>query len=153
LCFTMCFTICSCISPDLDGNRGTTKMCPERPVLVCSDLDGYRAPKMKHRPHTCLLRHFWRASKPVQISPFDCPSLRKDRAKSRPKYRSTTSRAPAPCPHRISQHQAHVLHPAGCLSLRPGARQATAPHIQAPRRGCDLEDAYITVSRVTPRAV
>jgi hypothetical protein len=26
----ICFTICLCISPDLDGNRGTTKMCPER---------------------------------------------------------------------------------------------------------------------------
>jgi hypothetical protein len=26
------FTICSFISPDLDGNRGTTKMCPERPT-------------------------------------------------------------------------------------------------------------------------
>jgi hypothetical protein len=22
-CFTICFTICLCISPDLDGNRGT----------------------------------------------------------------------------------------------------------------------------------
>jgi hypothetical protein len=32
----ICFTICLFISPDLDGNRGTstiiTKMCPERPT-------------------------------------------------------------------------------------------------------------------------
>jgi hypothetical protein len=30
--YEVCFTICLCISPDLDGNRGTTKMCPERPT-------------------------------------------------------------------------------------------------------------------------
>jgi hypothetical protein len=43
-----CFTICLCISPDLDGNRGTTKMCPEMCLAVCftvcffisPDLDG-----------------------------------------------------------------------------------------------------------------
>jgi hypothetical protein len=31
---TICFTICQslCMSPDLDGSRGTTKMCPERPT-------------------------------------------------------------------------------------------------------------------------
>jgi len=30
--FTICFTIPVCLCPDLDGNRGTTKMCPERPA-------------------------------------------------------------------------------------------------------------------------
>jgi hypothetical protein len=30
----LCFTICLCISPDLDGNRGTKNdaLCPERPT-------------------------------------------------------------------------------------------------------------------------
>jgi hypothetical protein len=37
ICFVrvlLCFTICLFICPDLDGNRGTTKMCPERPTKV-----------------------------------------------------------------------------------------------------------------------
>jgi hypothetical protein len=40
--FTICFTICLCISPDLDGNRGITKMCPERPT---------KGPKTQIRSH------------------------------------------------------------------------------------------------------
>jgi hypothetical protein len=56
---TICFTICLCISPDLDGNRGTKKKkhcAPRDPqrVLICfticlfisPDLDGQRAPKI-----------------------------------------------------------------------------------------------------------
>jgi hypothetical protein len=39
LCFTICFTICLCISPDLDGNRGTKNEtlwpdCPDRDLAV-----------------------------------------------------------------------------------------------------------------------
>jgi hypothetical protein len=62
----ICFTICLFISPDLDGNRGTTKkkMCPdgmfpERPdmfpicfticLFISPDLDGSRALKTSLR--------------------------------------------------------------------------------------------------------
>jgi hypothetical protein len=42
----ICFTICLCISPDLDGSRGTTKMCPEKHTryvsrYVCSLVRTY----------------------------------------------------------------------------------------------------------------
>jgi hypothetical protein len=58
ICFTICFTICLFISPDLDGNRGTSticlfkkRMCPKTHTIcfpdmftICSfnspDLDG-----------------------------------------------------------------------------------------------------------------
>jgi hypothetical protein len=45
----ICFTICLFISPDLDGNRGTTKMCPERPT---KDLDGNRGTKNEAIPRS-----------------------------------------------------------------------------------------------------
>jgi hypothetical protein len=35
---TICFTICLCIGPDLDGNQGTTKMC-DRSVTRRIDYD------------------------------------------------------------------------------------------------------------------
>jgi hypothetical protein len=52
--FTVCFTICLFISPDLDGHRAPKKsMTPESPRYVCfticlfisPDLDGHRAPE------------------------------------------------------------------------------------------------------------
>ena len=38
--FTICFTICLCVSPDLDGNWGTKNetMCPDRPDETLSRL-------------------------------------------------------------------------------------------------------------------
>jgi hypothetical protein len=44
VCFTICFTICLCISPDLDGNRGTT-ICFTICLCISLDLDEYQGNK------------------------------------------------------------------------------------------------------------
>jgi hypothetical protein len=58
--FTICFTICLCISPDLDGYQGTKNetMCPERPT---------KGPETQIRSHRTanVPRHF------RHLSPLD----------------------------------------------------------------------------------